>query len=398
MPESPKKILFLLTRPPYPANDGTKLKILTNILDAFRKGYVCTIAIVSDVPPDPASIAYLEERYGHVRYFYRSRFRRALSGLWYWLMGYPLQTGFFYSSSTARALRDDFSQADVVYAHTLRFGRYLEKLPSEAQRKVLFDFNDAISFNYRNATHYASGWWRMIYAMEAPRVARYERKMLALPFTFSIVSEADKRYLGDPRIHVIGHGVPDDLLAIPDQHQGDLGAVFMGNMTYPPNLDAIGWLAGFLGRHAFPSERTPFLDAVGRHPEGTPARFPGIAFKGFVDDVYGFVVQHKVFLAPLRFGAGVQTKVLEAMALGMPVITSPVGARGIDGVEHGENIFVVDLADEDAWTKTVMDLLGDPALRARIGGAAREFIHAHNTASRAQAAVRGLVEGIVAPV
>lgn len=390
-----KEILFLLTRPPYPANDGTKIKILTNILDAVRGECKCTLAIISDVPPDAAAIAYLEKEYGNVRYFYRSRLRRISSAVWGWLCGYPLQVGFFYSSSVARELRKYFKDADVIYAHTLRFGKYIEELPENTQKKVLLDFNDAISFNYHTARQYAHGFWRYVYAIEESRVRRYEKKLLSHPFHFSIVCEADRNYLSsDVPITVIRHGISDKLLEYQNNHTGNGNLVFLGNMFYPPNADSIRWLGQFLEKYSFDGLSGSILDVGGRTPEVLSRSFPNVSFVGFVDDLSSFIIRHRIFVAPLHFGAGVQTKVLEAMALGMPVVTSPIGARGIDGAKNGENIFIVNMKDEAAWQCVIVMLLNDQALRMRVGEAARDLIRAQYTASRARVGFRDLVNNI----
>lgn len=399
-----KKILFLFTRPPYPANDGTKIKILSNILDAVRGTYDCTIAIISDVPPDADAVAYLQKNYGKVKYFYQSRLRRAWAGAWGWLCGYPLQTGFFYSGATAGSLRKDFEDADVIYAHTLRFGKYIEQLPLEVQKKVLLDFNDAISFNYHIARKHARGLWKYVYAAEEGRVRRYEKKLLSHPYHFSIICTADRDYLllmnRDTPITVIEHGVADELLVYPNDHSGNHNAVFLGNIFYPPNLDGVVWLCKFFEDHRgdFKDIAGSLLDVAGRTPHGLRKNIPRISFAGFVDDADDFITSHKIFVAPLRFGAGVQTKVLEAMALGMPVITSPIGARGVSGVKHGENIFIIDTADEASWLQTITALLHDPALRSRVGNAARALIRERHTASRARAKFRALIDAIAPPV
>jgi glycosyltransferase involved in cell wall biosynthesis len=167
-------------------------------------------------------------------------------------------------------------------------------------------------------------------------------------------------------------------------------------MFYPPNLDSVQWLMRFLKRNsdAFKNINGAIVDVAGRAPVRLKKDASDISFAGFVDDSCDFIVRHKVFIAPLRFGAGVQTKVLEAMALGMPVITTPIGARGIGGAKSGENIFIVDIDDEAGWVRTITALWDDQALRARVGDAARKLVKERYTASRARAKFLALVDGI----
>ena len=380
-----KKILFLLTRMPYPAKDGTRAKILYNVLDAVKDRYECTVVIVSDEKPDAGSVAYLEEHYGKIRYFYTPQWRRALSGLLHWFCGYPLQTSYFFSRRVARAIASDMASADVIYAHTIRVGGYFNGASESVRQKTMFDFNDAISYNYATAKQYASFWWRLIYSLELPRVARYEMKMLSCFRHCTIVSEADKDYMvgvaqqrgiamGDGAFRVIRHGVNDKLLNYKNDYRGNRDMVFLGNIFYPPNRDSVVWFSNFLEEQPSLALGEMSYDVIGRYSQNLKKICPRAIFSGFVEDPYRFIMEHKIFVSPLRFGSGVPTKILEAMAIGMPVITTPEGARSVEGAHNGENIIICPAIDTKGWAVALELLVNDHDLRKKIGRNAQVLV------------------------
>ncbi|RME68267.1 MAG: glycosyltransferase, partial [Alphaproteobacteria bacterium] len=146
---------------------------------------------------------------------------------------------------------------------------------------------------------------------------------------------------------------------------------FTGAMDYWANVDAVSW---------FVSGVWPRLRAVHPHARffivgGKPAaavqalaRQPGVVVTGRVDDVRPYLKAADVAVAPMRVARGVQNKVLEAMAMGLPVVTTPAGLEGIDA-RAGEHLLVA--ADAGAFAQAVLDMLADAKRAAAIGQAAR---------------------------
>jgi glycosyltransferase involved in cell wall biosynthesis len=171
------------------------------------------------------------------------------------------------------------------------------------------------------------------------------------------------------------HGVPE----IPNR------LVFSGSMDWYPNEDAIVYFA----EHVWPILRAArpsvSLTVVGRHPSArlaALAKTAGITLTGTVDDVRPFVDEAAVYVVPLRVGGGTRLKILEALAMGKPVVSTTVGAEGLTLVP-GRHYLVADGAE--AFARTVLDLLDAPAVRASLGQAGRRLVEERHSWDRVAA-------------
>lgn len=152
--------------------------------------------------------------------------------------------------------------------------------------------------------------------------------------------------------------------------------VYSGSPTYAPNRDAVAYFAA----HILPRIRARIPDArlaVTGKTEGVPldglATTPGIAFTGWLPDIRAYVAASRVCVVPLRQGGGTRLKILEAMALGTPVVATTKGAEGLD-LAHGEDLLIAD--DPEAFADATVRLLTEDALHARVAARARATVAA----------------------
>jgi glycosyltransferase involved in cell wall biosynthesis len=172
------------------------------------------------------------------------------------------------------------------------------------------------------------------------------------------------------RIAIIPNGVT--LTEEPDRPPRDAHRlVYSGSPTYGPNRDAIAFFAADI----LPRIRARMPDAwlaVTGKTDGVPldtlAVTPGVAFTGWLPDIRAYVAASRVCVVPLRQGGGTRLKILEAMALGTPVVATTKGAEGLD-LTNGEDILIAD--DPAAFADATVRLLTDDALHARIAARAR---------------------------
>jgi polysaccharide biosynthesis protein PslH len=193
-----------------------------------------------------------------------------------------------------------------------------------------------------------------------------------------VASEREARLLRaitahDARIAVVPNGVtltaPGDLPAR-DAHR----LVYSGSPTYAPNRDAVSFFAADI----LPRVRARVLGAwlaVTGGTESVPlddlATAPGVIFTGWLPDIRAYVAASRVCVVPLRQGGGTRLKILEAMALGTPVVATTKGAEGLD-LTSGEDLLIAD--DPDAFADATSRLLTDDALHARIAARAKETV------------------------
>jgi polysaccharide biosynthesis protein PslH len=213
------------------------------------------------------------------------------------------------------------------------------------------------------------------------RLRRYERDLCLGSKHVIAVSPADMRALSTlhPRIGertlLLPNGVdpefwsPEAVESAPEVEEPAL--VFDGSMSFRPNVDAVRWMAA----EVWPLVRREVPDArfyiVGRDPAPSVralASTGGIHVTGAVSDTRPWVRAATVYVVPMRMGGGVRLKVLQAMSMGRAIVSTPMGAEGID-VESGREMILA--ADAPRFARAVLDLLGDPPRRERLGDAAR---------------------------
>jgi glycosyltransferase involved in cell wall biosynthesis len=218
----------------------------------------------------------------------------------------------------------------------------------------------------------------MIYALERPRIVRFEQQVADLFEETWLIAEPDRQVLAalcpQANIQVVPNGVdietfrPLDTLPEPDS------LIFVGHMGVFHNVDAAVYLTEDILPRVQQSLPNCRLTIVGAEPAPQVqqlAQNPAVTVTGFVPDLNAYLSQAAVFVAPLRFAAGVQNKVLEAMAAGKPVVTTPLVNAGI-GAEPDRDLIITDGAEEMA--RQIVRLLANSDLCRGIGTAARSYV------------------------
>jgi len=379
------KILFVLTRPPYPAVDGTRERILGE-LKALAADFSVDLLIVSDEKITAPTLDHLRQITGAAIFYFKlpqlSRYARSLVGIF---SPRPLQSAYFFCPAALKWLKKNNANYRAIHFHTLRFGRYIERLKAVTDRsaRLLLCFNDAISLNYRDASQKAHGFWRLIYSLETKRVKNYELRLLGLADGFSIVSERDRDYILSnwtakfpnrpaPAITVI-RGALDDSFFNYHYAPKTNNLVFIGNLYYPPNRQGLSFFCERIWPLIHTQKPDTKLLIIGRGGEIFQSR-PNIEVLGFVDDPYALMTEQALFISPADFGAGVPTKTLLAMALGLPVVSTATNAIGIEGVKDQENICLIDYKNPAAAAETIVKTLDDEAYRYQIGQAGQALV------------------------
>ncbi|MGH9666219.1 MAG: glycosyltransferase, partial [Bryobacteraceae bacterium] len=246
---------------------------------------------------------------------------------------------------------------------------------------VLFQHNvEAVIWrrHVENTTNPAS---RFYLQLQARRMARYEREVCRTVRKVIAVSEVDAGIMrgnyGLPSVGVTPTGVDLEYFAPPADPAPLADLVFLGSMDWMPNIDGVEWFV----REVLPliRRRKPdcSLAIVGRKPPDSIRRLaehPAVQVTGTVPDVHPWLWGARVSVVPLRVGGGTRLKIYEAMGARIPVVSTTIGAEGLD-VRDGENIHIADQPAD--FAERCLALLGDPDARARMAAAAWEEISAH---------------------
>jgi len=218
---------------------------------------------------------------------------------------------------------------------------------------------------------------------EARRLARYEaslgRDFDAAVFATAAEAAFFERRIGPANAHVVGNGV--DLEYFGPAAEVDTTSrtiVFTGSMDYGPNRDAVRYFCTDI----LPVVRSTVEDArlviVGRNPKADVRRLerePGVTVTGEVPDVRPYLAGAALAVAPMRSGRGIQNKILEALAMGIPVVSTPNGLEGLAD-ERCDGLLRAD--DAKTFAGHVTTLLTNPMSRIELGRAARTYVEAHH--------------------
>ncbi|MEJ5297382.1 MAG: glycosyltransferase family 4 protein [Armatimonadota bacterium] len=261
--------------------------------------------------------------------------------------------------------------ADVVH-YDFWFSALYDLNPSP-YRRVLLE-HDIEYVRRRREAEQVNGAARARLMRIARQTEKLERRVLAsvdcvLTVTPTDAQEAEQ--CGARRVLVLPTGVDTEQWNPPDEEPEDPVILFVGAFSHRPNVDAVQWFASSV----FPRIRERHPAAVfrvvgsGAPPEVTAlSNLPGVEVVGRVPEVVPYYTSSRVVVAPLRIGSGIKGKIVEAMAFGRPVVTTSIGAEGMD-LTPGVNVFVQDSAE--GFAEAVSLLLGHPEQARAVGLAGR---------------------------
>jgi glycosyltransferase involved in cell wall biosynthesis len=294
--------------------------------------------------------------------------------------GKPMQVQYYRSQAMRARIADLVAREryDVVYTHLIRMSEYTRHL--DLPKALGLQVSQALNLS-RMAAHATDPFRKLFYRLEAEKARRYEARVAAdfdrVFLCGSSDVEAIERTAPLPNAVVNPHGqdVPP-LARVREARRDPRAIVITGVMSTYTNVDAAGWFA----RDVFPQVERALPGAkfwiVGRNPQRAVqglARPPAIEVTGEVPDVYEWLCRASVAVAPLRIGAGMQNKLVQAMACELPVVATKVANEGIGAVPD-EHLIVRD--DAESMAAAVVELLRDPARAQQLGRAARAWVEA----------------------
>ncbi|MFN8637430.1 MAG: glycosyltransferase [Chloroflexota bacterium] len=266
---------------------------------------------------------------------------------------------------------------DVVHVEHLR-GSFLEAwMPPETPR--VLDAVDSISLLWERTRRASlSRKHRLIASLELGATRRYEARMMARYDRVAVTSPEDADALRQlapaAPLTVIPNGVDLDYFRLRGSLVEPATLVFSGKMSYHANVTAaLHFVRDILPRvrQAVPNVR---LRIVGNEPPPAVKQLaadPQIEVTGYLDDLRPAISSATVAVCPVTVKVGIQNKILEAMALGVPVVSSALGARGLTA-RAGRDLMVAD--DDDRFAQHVIALLKDDLLQARLASAGRQYV------------------------
>ena len=374
------KILFVLSRVPYPLHKGDKLRAFNQMKELSKNHSITLLAINEPNNKYNSETIDILNKYCekvvivNLNYF----------GICWNILGaitknLPLQVGYFYSKKAKKVLDNLIANSnfDCIYCQLIRTAEYIKDIKSPTK---IIDYMDAFS----------KGIERQIPNAKFPMswILKYERRMLekyeAIAYNYfdkhSIISNQDKNHLTlsknlKDKVKVIPNGVDIEYFH-PTPENKTIDLLYCGNMNYPPNISA----AIYLVKNIIPLLliKHPNIKTViaGTNPskEVRDLESNNVKITGWVKDIRPYYSKSKIFIAPMQTSIGMQNKILEAMAMQLPCITSQMANNAIEA-ESGTNVLIGNSPEE--YKAHIEKLLSDPALSSKIGMNGFNFVKGH---------------------
>ena len=336
-----QRVLVLAPRFPYPTIGGDRMRIL-HVCRALSARFTLTLLSLCETEEEMRCEPQ-DGLFASIHRVHLPRWRSWLNTIGALPGSRPLQLAYYESAAFRRQVLSLAPQHDLIVAHLIRTGQDVAEGECARVPRIL-EMTDAISMNYRRISETPGhlSLKKLVYSIEQNRLERYERGILPHFNRVWLTSGADRLFL-DPQqehaVEVIANGT--DLRPPNPPSPGNEGnvIVFIANMVTVPNQDACQW---FL-REVFPRVRAVAPEIkfriVGNATETIRrefARYEGVELTGRIHNIADGVAGAFCAVSPLRAAAGIQNKILEYLALGIPCITSSVGLGGVEARDGHE--------------------------------------------------------------
>jgi sugar transferase (PEP-CTERM/EpsH1 system associated) len=373
-------ILFLAHRVPFPPDRGDKIRAYNILRYLSRHKRVHLIAFADD-PADLKRKGGLAKITGNRQIVWRSK-PQLVAGAQSLIGHRPLSLTAFDNDEVHRAVESMLARHSIgtIYVFSSQMAQYV---PARPRQKVIMDFVDMDSAKFATYGKQSTGFTGWMMRREGRLLAQYEKAVAQRADASLFVSAAEaalfRERTGAERVEVVENGIDTEAFDPGAQFKrmdtmGDL-IVFTGQMDYRPNIEGVTWFVETILPHIRLRHPQARFAIVGRKPTEAVkalAKHPGVSVTGEVPDVRPWLHAAAVVVAPLKLARGIQNKVLEAMAMGRPIVASAAAATGID---HGGTIEVGETVGQIA--DAVNRLIADPAAAARLGASARQQVIDH---------------------
>ena len=392
-------MLFLSWWWPYPAHNGAKIRIY-NLVRHLSQHYCVTL--LSFAEPDeatPEQIAHLRAFCNHVEAVAKPLYNPgALKSTLGYLSRWPRSLVDVYSTDMVERIRqlNHTQPVDIIVASQFQTMRYLELLPD-----VPAILEELEITGFHNAVEQAASTPQRLRAqLTLTKFQQSIRRLMQSGAACTVVSAAEAAYIQpivpSTRIEIVPNGV-DTTVNQPDASLAPtpLSLIYTGAVTYSANYDAVAYFIHEIWPLVcarYPQATFTVTGGTGTVDVSDLAAIPGVKFSGYLPSVADAVRQHWAVVAPLRVGGGTRLKILEAMALGTPVIATSKGAEGL-AVHSGKDILIADTPQ--AFADAISRLFEDSVLRTQLAATGRALVERDYDWGALASRLINLIEGML---
>jgi sugar transferase (PEP-CTERM/EpsH1 system associated) len=359
------KLVVITSRFPYPLDKGDKLRAYNQIkfLSKHKEIYLFCL---TDEKINDENIKHLEVYCKEIEIFTLTRLQTTLNLIRTIFTRKPFQVGYFYNKTIHKIIHNKINKINpsFIYCQLVRCAEYVK---NEYHIPKLIDYMDTLSKGMERRIPSSPFYMRKILRIETNRLKKYESVLYVYFDKHTIISHQDQELIfleEREKIKVIPNGIDIDFFK-PKEAEKKYDLLFNGNMQYEPNVVGALYIA---------NEILPLIHKVNPNVSllisGTSPTKEIIALKsdkiyvsGWINDIRDAYNSAKVFIAPMQIGTGLQNKLLEAMAMKLPSVTSKLANNALNA-KAGEEILIGNSAQD--YANIVIDLLENEELRNNI--------------------------------
>jgi polysaccharide biosynthesis protein PslH len=370
------RMFFICQRVPFPPDRGDKITTFNEVRHLSTKHEVHVFCLAdgkADLDNIPGLRRYAESVTAVPVLGWKSKLR-ALKAMF---AGEPLSVAAFNEAELHNVIRRQFTELrpDLIMVYSCNVAQYAEHFP---QVPRIMQFAELDSSRWGQFARRSRLPLRWVYAIEQQRFFAYEQH-IARTFSHALVCTATEqrdfeRLIPGVPVSLVGNGVDLDYFCSKGIAKRPGSIVFTGVMDYFPNVDAVVWFCDKVLPIVQQQIPEAALTICGSRPTAAVRRLAkrrGVAVTGRVPDTRPYLDEAEVFVAPMRMARGIQNKLLEALAMGLPCVASEAAAAGTV-VPGGLGILAAD--DPEEFALHVVRLLRDGAFRATMAGKARAAV------------------------
>ena len=369
------KIFVLLPRIPWPLEKGDKLRAYNQIKQLAKNNEIILCALNDNKKVDKqAAFQAMQPFCASINFIDLPKIGILFNVFRSYLLGLPIQCGYFYSSKAKKKIHQliEHHKPDMLFGQLLRVAPYLHKV----KIPKTIDYQDVFSMGMKRRAEIAGIFTKPFFKMEYNRLKRYENKIFDEFDVKTIISEPDRANIDHPdrnKILIVPNGVDHEYYK-PLEREKKYDIVFTGNMGYAPNVNAVEFLAYEIMPKVWEDFPNAKLYIAGAQPDMRVKKVAcdNIIVSGWIDDMREAYAQSRIFIAPMRIGTGLQNKLLEAMSMKIPCITTSLANGSLHAV-NGKEILVDNSSSELA--ADIVFLLRHPDKAAEMAEEGYNFVN-----------------------
>jgi polysaccharide biosynthesis protein PslH len=366
------KIFIILSRVPFPLDKGDKLRAY-NQLKYLHKNHELFICALTDKKITPDAEKALADICSEYKIIMLSGFRIFFNLIHTAFSGKPFQVGYFFDSSAKKQVNEliERFKPDHLFCQLIRVTEYVKDLPYPKT----IDYMDALSKGMERRKNLAPWYVKPLFNAENRRLLKYEKDIFNKFNNKIIISEQDKEFINHPereKIKIVPNGVNLNFFKS-SGIQKDFDLVFTGNMSYPPNINC----AEYIVKEVLPLVKKQIPDikllisGVSPSPKIISLQSKNVTVSGWVDDIRKSYDRAKIFFAPMQIGTGMQNKILEAMAMKVPCITSRLAGKALGAIDK-KHVLMGNSPEE--YASLIINLLYDKKRQKELTDNAYYFV------------------------